>query len=76
MLSGFMPCLDMSMVDLQAERKIPMNYASRYRNQALSQQSYLPFKVLGGRLNPLPMDILAAWAAKPACSPTLTYGLT
>lgn len=22
-----------------------MNYASRYRNSALSQQSYLPFKV-------------------------------
>ena len=29
----------------EAERKIPMNYASRYRNSALSQQSYLPFKV-------------------------------
>ena len=29
----------------QAERKIPMNYASRYRNTALSRQSYLPFKV-------------------------------
>lgn len=32
-------------VPSQAERKIPMNYASRYRNSALSQQSYLPFKV-------------------------------
>ena len=32
-------------VSSQAERKIPMNYASRYRNSALSQQSYLPFKV-------------------------------
>ena len=30
----------------EAERKIPMNYASRYRNSALSRQSYLPFKVL------------------------------
>jgi protein transport protein SEC61 subunit alpha len=29
----------------EAERKIPMNYASRYRNTALSRQSYLPFKV-------------------------------
>lgn len=29
----------------EAERKIPMNYASRYRNSALSRQSYLPFKV-------------------------------
>lgn len=29
----------------EAERKIPMNYASRYRNTALEQQSYLPFKV-------------------------------
>ena len=31
----------------EAERKIPMNYASRYRNSALSRQSYLPFKVSG-----------------------------
>ena len=30
----------------EAERKIPMNYASRYRNSALSRQSYLPFKVM------------------------------
>ncbi|KAK9834079.1 hypothetical protein WJX81_008587 [Elliptochloris bilobata] len=29
----------------EAERKIPMNYASRYRNFALARQSYLPFKV-------------------------------
>jgi preprotein translocase subunit SecY len=29
----------------QAERKIPMNYAGRYRNSALARQSYLPFKV-------------------------------
>ena len=29
----------------EAERKIPMNYASRYRNSALASQSYLPFKV-------------------------------
>ena len=29
----------------EAERKIPMNYASRYRNSALARQSYLPFKV-------------------------------
>ncbi|CAL5222560.1 g4942 [Coccomyxa viridis] len=29
----------------EAERKIPMNYANRYRNSALAQQSYLPFKV-------------------------------
>ena len=29
----------------EAERKIPMNYAGRYRNTALSRQSYLPFKV-------------------------------
>lgn len=29
----------------EAERKIPMNYASRYRNAALSGQAYLPFKV-------------------------------
>ena len=29
----------------EAERKIPMNYAGRYRNSALSRQSYLPFKV-------------------------------
>ena len=31
-------------VIVQAERKIPMNYANRYRNSALAQQSYLPFK--------------------------------
>ena len=31
----------------EAERNIPMNYASRYRNSALSRQSYLPFKVSG-----------------------------
>ena len=36
----------------EAERKIPMNYASRYRNSALEQQSYLPFKV--GASHPLP----------------------
>ena len=29
----------------EAERKIPMNYASRYRNSKLSRQGYLPFKV-------------------------------
>ena len=29
----------------EAERQIPMNYASRYRNTALSGQAYLPFKV-------------------------------
>ena len=29
----------------EAERKIPINYANRYRNAALSKQSYLPFKV-------------------------------
>lgn len=34
------PCMT-----VQAERKIPMNYANRYRNSALAQQSYLPFKV-------------------------------
>ena len=28
----------------EAERKIPMNYANRYRAGALSPQSYLPFK--------------------------------
>jgi preprotein translocase subunit SecY len=28
----------------EAERKIPMNYANRYRAGALSRQSYLPFK--------------------------------
>lgn len=28
-----------------AERKIPMNYANRYRTGDLSRQSYLPFKV-------------------------------
>ena len=32
-------------VAMQAERKIPMNYANRYRNSALADQSYLPFKV-------------------------------
>ena len=30
----------------EAERRIPINYASRYRNTALARQSYLPFKVL------------------------------
>jgi preprotein translocase subunit SecY len=29
----------------EAERKIPINYASRYKVGALSRQSYLPFKV-------------------------------
>lgn len=29
----------------EAERKIPMNYASRYRVGSLGRQSYLPFKV-------------------------------
>ena len=29
----------------EAERKIPINYASRYRAGALARQSYLPFKV-------------------------------
>jgi protein transport protein SEC61 subunit alpha len=29
----------------EAERKIPMNYASRYRTGSLGRQSYLPFKV-------------------------------
>lgn len=28
----------------EAERKIPMNYASRYRVGGLGRQSYLPFK--------------------------------
>ena len=28
-----------------------MNYASRYRNTALSQQSYLPFKVTSASLH-------------------------
>ena len=28
-----------------AERRIPMNYASRYRSEELSGQAYLPFKV-------------------------------
>lgn len=32
----------------EAERKIPINYANRYRNAALSKQSYLPFKVRAG----------------------------
>jgi SecY len=31
----------------EAERKIPMNYASRYRTGSLGRQSYLPFKVRG-----------------------------
>ncbi len=31
----------------EAERKIPMNYANRYRAGALSPQSYLPFKACG-----------------------------
>lgn len=30
----------------EAERKIPMNYANRYKAGALARQSYLPFKVL------------------------------
>lgn len=29
----------------EAERQLPMNYASRYRNSELSGQAYLPFKV-------------------------------
>lgn len=29
----------------EAERKIPINYASRYKAGALARQSYLPFKV-------------------------------
>ena len=29
----------------EAERKIPMNYANRYKAGALARQSYLPFKV-------------------------------
>ncbi len=29
----------------EAERKIPINYASRYRAGSLARQSYLPFKV-------------------------------
>lgn len=28
-----------------AERRIPMNYASRYKSDTLSGQAYLPFKV-------------------------------
>jgi preprotein translocase subunit SecY len=32
----------------EAERKIPMNYASRYRTGSLGRQSYLPFKVRRG----------------------------
>lgn len=35
----------------EAERKIPMNYATRYENAAISEQAYLPFKVL--RIFPL-----------------------
>jgi protein transport protein SEC61 subunit alpha len=31
----------------EAERKIPINYASRYRVGALARQSYLPFKARG-----------------------------
>ena len=34
----------------EAERKIPMNYANRYRAGALSPQSYLPFKAGASRL--------------------------
>lgn len=30
----------------EAERKIPMNYANRYKAGALARQSYLPFKVI------------------------------
>lgn len=30
----------------EAERKIPINYASRYKAGSLARQSYLPFKVL------------------------------
>ena len=30
----------------EAERRIPMNYATRYENAAISDQAYLPFKVL------------------------------
>ncbi len=37
----------------EAERQIPMNYASRYQAGALSRQSYLPFKVRG---NPYESD--------------------
>lgn len=33
----------------EAERKIPMNYASRYRTGSLGRQSYLPFKVRSTR---------------------------
>ncbi|KAK9820311.1 hypothetical protein WJX72_008805 [[Myrmecia] bisecta] len=29
----------------EAERKIPMNYAQRYRSKALEKEAYLPFKV-------------------------------
>lgn len=29
----------------EAERKIPINYASRYKAGSLARQSYLPFKV-------------------------------
>lgn len=29
----------------EAERKIPINYASRYKSGALARQAYLPFKV-------------------------------
>ena len=29
----------------EAERRIPMNYATRYENSSVSNQAYLPFKV-------------------------------
>lgn len=45
----------------EAERKIPMNYASRYRNSALASQSYLPFKVSHGRKRKEKQKTLRHW---------------
>ncbi len=44
MLAFFLTTLGIVYVQ-EAERKIPMNYANRYRVGALNRQSYLPFKV-------------------------------
>ena len=40
----------------EAERKIPMNYANRYRAGALSPQSYLPFKARHCREVPMSLS--------------------
>lgn len=46
-LSWFLTTLGIVYVQ-DAERQIPIQYASRYRAGALQQQAYLPFKVGGG----------------------------